>query len=124
MDSLPAVISRSKAAAVMLVADLEAELAAIGESTAAVPDDEHDAEGSTVGFERARITALLHQARRTLRAIDEAIERSQRGTYGICEMCGTTIDPERLDALPTAKHCMSCASGGLGISRGPGGPGI
>ncbi|HWD53326.1 MAG TPA: hypothetical protein VG412_13070, partial [Acidimicrobiales bacterium] len=40
---------------VRLRADLEAELEAIGESTASVPDDEHDPEGSTVGYERARV---------------------------------------------------------------------
>jgi RNA polymerase-binding transcription factor DksA len=110
VDDVASVLDLSRASAVALVADLEADLAAIGESTAASPDDEHDPEGSTVGFERARVAALLAQARRSLAEIDEALERRRRGSYGVCGRCGTIIPPERLEAMPTASLCVACAA--------------
>lgn len=91
------------------IRDLRRDLAAIAESTASVPDDEHDAEGSTVGFERARVGALLHQAERSLAAVVAARERRAAGTYGRCEGCGAIIPPERLGALPTTTRCVTCA---------------
>jgi DnaK suppressor protein len=42
--------------------------------------------------------------------IDYALERIEKGTYGLCddEECGKPIDPERLRALPFATLCLSC----------------
>lgn len=37
-----------------------------------------------------------------------AAELRNQGTYGICEMCGKPISPERLQAVPEATRCMSC----------------
>jgi DnaK suppressor protein len=92
------------------IVDLEADLAGIAESTALVPDDEHDAEGSTVGYERARVTALLLNARHHLDALHLAIDRVQRGDAGHCDHCGAVIPAERLAALPTARLCMPCST--------------
>jgi RNA polymerase-binding transcription factor DksA len=110
MDDVAAVLGRARAATVSLIADLEADLAAIAESTAGSPDDEHDPEGSTVGFERARTGGLLDKTRRSLAEIDEALARSRRGTYGVCERCSVVIPPERLQALPTTSVCVVCAA--------------
>ncbi|HOX25996.1 MAG TPA: TraR/DksA family transcriptional regulator [Candidatus Krumholzibacteria bacterium] len=38
-----------------------------------------------------------------LREIDEALQRIEDGTYGICEMTGEPIGLDRLRALPTAR---------------------
>jgi RNA polymerase-binding transcription factor len=43
-----------------------------------------------------------------LRAIDEAILRIERHSYGICEMCGENIPPGRLKAVPWTRLCVSC----------------
>ena len=109
MDDIAERLTRTRAATVLLIADLEGDLAAIAESTRKSPDDEHDPEGSTVGFERARVGSLLERTRRSLFDLDEALERIRRGTYGICERCGASILSERLKALPTAKLCIVCA---------------
>jgi DnaK suppressor protein len=93
-----------------LVADLESDLAAIGQSTAEGPDDEHDAEGSTVGYERARVQALLAHARRGLAELDAAVQRVADGTYRSCEKCGGPIGDERLAALLTTRSCIDCAA--------------
>lgn len=38
--------------------------------------------------------------------IDDAIERMNDGTYGICEICGDPIEPEQLDANPLIRVCI------------------
>jgi RNA polymerase-binding transcription factor DksA len=93
------------------VADLTAELEAIvALSMSEAPDDEHDSEGSTIGFERARVSALLVDAQRRLADLDAAAQRLQTGTYGSCIRCGQPIGAERLEALPTAVMCVHCAA--------------
>lgn len=102
-------IATEMAAARASVADLTRELAAIAESTASVPDDEHDSEGSTIGFERARVTALLAQAQRRIAALEMASARIEAGTYQHCEGCGGDIGWDRLEALPATRLCAVCA---------------
>jgi DnaK suppressor protein len=102
-------ICRLRADAGAQITDLGEELAAIVAGAAAeVPDDEHDAEGSTIGYERARISALLDHARRVLEQLDQATTRMELGTYGRCGSCNREIHPERLAAVPTATRCLSC----------------
>jgi RNA polymerase-binding transcription factor DksA len=71
-------------------------------------DDEHDPEGSTIAFERARVSTLVNQGRAYLAELERAQGRLANGTYGACERCGAAIPPERLVALPTARTCVQC----------------
>jgi DnaK suppressor protein len=91
-------------------ADLRRELEAIAESTGRVPDDEHDAEGSTIGFERARVMALLAFSERRVADLEAAERRVRAGVYQRCEMCGGDIGVERLEALPGTRVCVGCAN--------------
>jgi len=110
-DSLPIeALQAGLSRVVTLRADLEDELEAIGESTALVPDDEHDAEGSTVGYERARVSALLVFTHQEIENLMAALKRVTGETYGRCDRCGIDIGRERLVALPTATRCVSCAA--------------
>lgn len=43
-----------------------------------------------------------------LAEIEHALHKFTEGTYGLCDICGRAIDPERLEALPKASVCMSC----------------
>jgi DnaK suppressor protein len=43
-----------------------------------------------------------------LQAIEEALQRMERGTYGICRDCGEPIAPARLEAIPWTRVCISC----------------
>ncbi len=105
----PLLVERRAAAA--RVAELETELAEIVTSAqASPPDDEHDVEGSSIGFERARVTALLDHARRQLAALDRAETDQAAGRYGSCEDCGRPIGDERLAALPATRRCIACAT--------------
>jgi RNA polymerase-binding transcription factor DksA len=74
-------------------------------------DDEHDPEGATVGYERARVASLLRQARARLSALAAAGDRIRAGVYGTCCHCGQPIPFDRLMAFPTAVTCVSCANG-------------
>ena len=74
-------------------------------------DDEHDPEGATIGYERARVASLLRQARERLSALAAASDRIRTGVYGDCGQCGQPISFDRLMAFPTAVTCMSCAKG-------------
>jgi RNA polymerase-binding transcription factor DksA len=74
-------------------------------------DDEHDPDGSTIAYERAKVLALLAAARRELDAIDLALQRADASTYGVCASCGRPIGSERLEALPATTTCVACAAG-------------
>ena len=73
-------------------------------------DDEHEPEGSTVAFERARASALLADAEGRLRELDRAAARLDSETYAVCEQCGGPIAPDRLAARPGAVACIRCAA--------------
>ena len=73
-------------------------------------DDEHDPEGATIAFERSQVGALAEQARRHLVEVDAALARLEAGTYGTCERCGGAVAAARLEARPTARTCITCAS--------------
>ncbi len=43
-----------------------------------------------------------------LQAIEEALWRIEKGTYGICRDCGQPIAEARLNAIPWTRVCISC----------------
>ncbi|MFB3852479.1 MAG: TraR/DksA family transcriptional regulator [Vicinamibacterales bacterium] len=45
-----------------------------------------------------------------LQAIEEALWRIEKGTYGICRDCGEPIAPARLQAIPWTRVCITCKS--------------
>ena len=51
-----------------------------------------------------------HSLEKDLAAVDEALDRMEKGTYGTCDNCGEvqTIDIARLKAFPEAKTCIKC----------------
>jgi DnaK suppressor protein len=100
------------------VAALRDELEGVVEASSGMNlDDEHDAEGATVAFERQRIAALLDHATVVVAQLDAALERLEDGRYDSCASCGGPIGEERLAALVTATTCVTCAAGGPGRPR-------
>lgn len=53
---------------------------------------------------------LSGRDRSKLLSIDQALERLEEGTYGICESCEGEITPERLKAMPFTRLCVQCQS--------------
>jgi DnaK suppressor protein len=82
-----------------------------------VPSSEERREGSPFGKREEEATetlelekrlALENRARQELAGIEHALEKFEKGTYGLCDNCGKPIAPERLEALPHASLCMEC----------------
>ena len=90
-----------------LTGDFDEVVAASRDANA---DDEHDAEGATIAFERSQLAALVLQVKGHLAEVEAALERLAAGTYGICERCGQPIGQARLEARPAARTCIRCAS--------------
>ena len=59
-------------------------------------------------IERDKTHALIVTLERKLEDIEHAIKQAQDGGYGICENCGKTIDPERLEIFPETTLCVDC----------------
>jgi DnaK suppressor protein len=91
----------------------EADSLALEREPGDVQFDEESGEGGTVTVDRERDLALSAQALAAVEEIDEALERIRRKSYGICERCGQAIPKPRLRALPYARLCVACKSGGL-----------
>jgi len=68
----------------------------------------HMADDASEAFEQAKDLALRQNAEQLLVKVTTALDRLQKGTYGLCEHCGTEIDPARLKALPYATLCLHC----------------
>jgi RNA polymerase-binding transcription factor len=68
------------------------------------------ADSSQVTAERSEIEALAGSLTDTLKEVEAALEKLDDGDYGRCESCGGEIGEARLEAMPQAKLCISCAS--------------
>jgi DnaK suppressor protein len=72
--------------------------------------DEGFADSSQVTAERGEIDALAVSLSDTLEDIEVALQKFDDGTYGRCEGCGGSIGEARLEAMPAARLCITCAS--------------
>lgn len=61
-------------------------------------------------FGHARIDAIREEIDRTIIQVRKALTRVKIGKYGICEVCGQTIDTERLLAYPETTLCANDAA--------------
>jgi len=43
-----------------------------------------------------------------LKEIEIALSKIEKGTYGICELCGKEINEKRLKYIPYARYCIEC----------------
>ena len=65
--------------------------------------DQHPADMGTETFEREKDLSILEQLEAELSELQAALERIDKGTYGVDEVTGAPIDPARLEALPAAR---------------------
>lgn len=71
----------------------------------AAPDIEADEQ-----FGHARTSALKNELTRAMIQIKKALTRIKLGKYGICEVCGSMIDTDRLIIYPEATLCAKDAA--------------
>ncbi len=91
----------------------EADSLALEREPGDVQFDEESGEGGTVTVDRERNLALSGQASLAVEEIDDALKRIDDKSYGYCERCFQPIPKPRLRALPYARLCVACKSGGL-----------
>lgn len=63
----------------------------------AFADTAVDIDNAIIGFHLEKVGDL-----------NAALDRIQKGEYGVCVDCGSDVDFERLSAYPTAKRCFRC----------------
>jgi DnaK suppressor protein len=63
----------------------------------------------THSFEEELTLGLVQNEEQLMEEVDAALDRLDRGVFGRCEACRREIAKERLQALPYARHCVSCA---------------
>lgn len=85
-----------------------AELGA-GEESSLIYDSNF-ADSSQVTAEKGEVEAISAPLRDALGEVEYSLSRLQRGEYGVCERCHEPISESRLEAVPTAKYCITCAS--------------
>lgn len=51
---------------------------------------------------------IRDRERKLINKIEEALERIEDGTFGICEECGEDISADRLRARPVTTLCIEC----------------
>ncbi|MGQ9526028.1 MAG: TraR/DksA C4-type zinc finger protein [Armatimonadota bacterium] len=70
--------------------------------------DDHQADLGTSTFERAKDLSVHEALSNLMKQVDAALLRIEKGIYGICDMCGSPISRERLEAIPYASLCIAC----------------
>ena len=65
----------------------------------------HMADLGSDNYELEFTLGLIEGERAILKEIDEALQRLQNGTYGLCQATGKPIGKARLKAKPWAKYC-------------------
>ena len=68
-----------------------------------------DMADQATGNNEVHIALKLKQTdAKILQAIEEALQRIDKGTYGICRDCGEPIAEARLNAIPWTRVCITC----------------
>jgi RNA polymerase-binding protein DksA len=68
----------------------------------------HTAEQGSDAIEREKTFLQAQRTSDYLKKLDEALERIDRGTYGICVVCGGLIEKPRLQAVPITQKHVDC----------------
>lgn len=66
-------------------------------------------EGNTGAYSWEMSLARKERVMTRIEALEEALTKVEKGSYGQCERCGNQIDPERLEILPATALCVDCA---------------
>ena len=71
--------------------------------------ENHPGDMGTELFDREKNLALNVHATAELTKIDNALKAMDEGSYGTCDVCGTQIPFERLEAVPYTTVCIEHA---------------
>ena len=88
----------------------EMEEARLTESSSERSPDPGNAEAGSMKFEYEKELSMQQNSIDLLHKVQHALALIEAGTYGSCESCGNDIPVARLEALPYATLCVSCAA--------------
>ncbi len=71
---------------------------------------QHAADISDNEFKAETGFKIKENEEKLLEEINEALDRIDEGSYGICTDCGMLIKKKRLEAMPCAIRCIDCKS--------------
>jgi DnaK suppressor protein len=94
-----------------LLQQKEELLSGAGQTRAAVPEETVFPElgdQASAEIDRNFVLRLRDRERKLLKKIEDAIDKIDAGTYGICESCGQPIGLNRLEARPVTTMCIDC----------------
>ena len=98
-----------------LKAELEQKLAELQSRLASIKKDvtqSHSGDSAEQAQERENdevVDAIGNETAQSIRVIQAALSRIEDGSYGLCDNCGKEIGEARLEAVPEATRCVSCA---------------
>jgi DnaK suppressor protein len=105
MDDVAAVLQAKKA-------EIEEQMGLLSER----PDEQGSisfgkrvGEGTSMAVDRLSQVGVHDKLQVTLADVNRAIDKLRDGTYGTCDVCGTPVGDERLEALPWAVLCVEDA---------------
>jgi DnaK suppressor protein len=73
------------------------------------PEDADMSEQAVMDASDEPLEALSEAGIAEIAKIKSALARIENGSYGICTSCGGAIHTGRLEAMPSAAQCISCA---------------
>ena len=88
---------------------LSRQLAALGGGTNGSDLDHNFADSGQVAAEVGEARSLAGSLEDQFAAVQQALDRIDDGTYGLCQSCGQPIAEARLEAMPETRWCISCA---------------
>ena len=71
-----------------------------------LPD--HMADLGTDNYEQEFNLGLLEGSAINLKDVDDALAKTEDGTFGACEYCSEEIPRGRLEMVPHARYCLKC----------------
>lgn len=86
---------------------IRASAPAVGETKEGSPYGKKE-EGASEAFELEKRLAVEKRLMGTLAEIEHALQKFEKGTYGVCDICGRPVEIARLEVLPQASLCLGC----------------
>ena len=82
-----------------------------GDLTGEIDFGDAFADAGAATAERTETMGIVDNLKHQLDDVNAALEKLDKGTYGICDKCGKDIGAARLEFRPMSVLCVDCKSG-------------
>jgi DnaK suppressor protein len=66
------------------------------------------ADKASSSYTKEFLFSLSNSERETINLVEEALARVETPGFGVCASCEGDVERKRLEAVPWARHCISC----------------